>query len=185
MRSLGFLSVLALFACGVASATGCTTVEEPSKGDNDLADSRSSRNKEDPIQNTNSTSPAPTQTQPPAPTVTQTAPPPPPPPPPPQTDYCAKLTSCCGQITNFYEKAACMANTFAGNQTTCQVQLMTCQGGGIFNSNDCSNLSSCCTTMSNNGDFNEASDCRSTVSQGDSNICKDDLSYYRTWGYCN
>jgi hypothetical protein len=135
--------LLALLVPAAITVVACSGVEDPapkktntkkaSNDDNEEAQESNLTRKETPA----ATAAAPAAAPPPPAAVpdagVDAAKPPPTqvkPPDPPATRFCQNLSRCCGSL-DFYQSLACTATVFAGDETTCGVELAVCQAGGI------------------------------------------------------
>ncbi len=111
---------------------------------------------------------------------------------PPNGQSCAQLSSCCGQLGDFYDRLACIGVALANDPSVCQPALVVCQGGGVGiggffdgeSGGSCSELARCCQQMNQRGDSTSRV-CEKWVNYADEQECSFSLQEYRQQRRCN
>ncbi len=105
---------------------------------------------------------------------------------------CPQLSVCCGRLTDYLDRLACIGVALADDPSVCQPALVVCQGGGVgiggyfdgTGGGACSELAGCCRQMQQRGD-QAAYSCEKWVQYNDDNECYYTHQDYRQQRRCN
>jgi len=107
---------------------------------------------------------------------------------------CGALTSCCASLPAA-EQSACTEVATGGVESSCATELSefhtlglcasatagpVTTGSGAGTGTGCSGLSGCCSSLPSA----EQAGCTTLVTEGNETVCTEELSAYRTSGYC-
>lgn len=187
MRSLRYVR-LAAFPALAAFVFACTAAPPLPKGSTIDDDDEDSRRDE----NLNTSKPVVDAAPPPPPPVVDAGLPVTPDAAAPNAQACPQLSACCGRLTDYLDRLACIGVALADDPSVCQPALVVCQGGGtgiggFFDGTGggaCSELAGCCRQMQQRGD-QTAFSCEKWVQYNDDNECYYTHQDYRQQRRCN